>query len=223
MINPVFEAYGEKMRWIENPENEGFRFVGLTHDVDDAVDHTGWHLSEDNWIGETVSGVVYQVSGKNGAARYVVGYADPYNSDKNGHGPACLAMRVIDGDVTDCDWASDPVLRDAAREADGIAELMAEKERDYQAAHWAGREAREKATEAREACKAWVQATKASFAIFRNRHNIEKRDLKLLFKAQSEQARYLCKEFKTAREKFHAALDTEWHDVDTWRDGYSNY
>lgn len=162
----------EKLTWIEAPESVGFRFVGLAHDVGkaghaymrDAVDHRGWYLDDDG--GETVAGVVYQATGKGRRARYVVGYADPWNTDSQGRGPACLDLsRVILGDVRDSDWEACEGQREAARAADGFAESMAERERDYQRAWQQGRaygEALETAREARRECLALLATIRAN-------------------------------------------------------------
>lgn len=132
-------------RWIENPESMGLRLVGLAHEVSpaghaymrNAVEHTGWYL-DPHGMGETVSGVVYQVTGKDGRARYVAGYADPWNCDSKGNGPAYLCLELIQGDKRDSDWECDDGLREAARYADSMAETMAEQEREYQSAWGAG-------------------------------------------------------------------------------------
>ena len=79
------------------------------------------------------------MSGKGGRGRYLVGYADPWNCDKDGRGPALLSLDPMIGDPVHSDLECDPVLRDAARRADEIAGRMAEEERDYQTALEAGR------------------------------------------------------------------------------------
>ena len=159
--------------WIESPETVGLRFVGLAHDVGkaghaylrDAVTHSGWYL-ESEFQDETVSGVVYQVSGKGRRARYVVGYADPFNTDSQGRGPACLDLgRIILGDVRDSDWESCSGARDAARAADSHAESMAERERDYQDAWRMGGRygaALEAARAARRECLALLATIKGN-------------------------------------------------------------
>jgi len=174
----TFSAYGESAcRWIENPESKGLRLVGLAHDVGragyahlrDAVAHRGWYLDSDG-SGETVAGVVYQLPGRDGRARYLVGYADPYNADADGSGPALLSLDVIDGEPVDSHWDADPARREAATRADGIAERMAEAERDYQAGHADGRRARGKRAEALETGKAWIQACRDARAMWKARH-----------------------------------------------------
>lgn len=173
-----FAAYGESAcRWIENPESVGLRLVGLAHDVGkagythlrNAVEHTGWHLDPDG-DGESVSGVVYQLPGRNGRARYLVGYADAYNGDGRGNGPALLSLEILEGDATDSDWDADPMKREAATRADGIAERMAQAEREFQAGDRMGRKARRKADAARETGRAWLEACRDARAMWKARH-----------------------------------------------------
>ena len=149
----------ENLTWIENPESVGLRFVGLAHDAAPsnyaysrpAVDHIGWYL-DDNGFGETVSGVVYQLPAKNGLPRYIVGYADPWNCDKYGEGPACLDLtKVIIGKNGGCSFEADPTLRDAARLADSYAEWMAQEAREYDREWRNGQNARQIGEEMREA------------------------------------------------------------------------
>jgi len=130
----------ENLIWIENPAAVGLRHVGLAHEVaksgyayaHNAVDHTGWFLSEHQ--DETCSGVVYRLSGKGKACRYVVGVADPFNDDA-----ALLDLsRVIPGERLDSGLDFDSGLRDAARAADEHAESFAENARESNRAWRAG-------------------------------------------------------------------------------------
>ncbi len=171
----VFSAYGEsRLRWIEDPEAWGLRLVGLAHEVPAgsaylrrAVEHSGWYL--DSFQGETVAGVIYRLPGRAGRARYLAGYADPWNCDSRGRGPACLALDVITGEPGDHYGDSDPALREAARAADGIAERMAEESREIAEARDAGRAAREAAREALETGRALVTACRDARALWRLR------------------------------------------------------
>ncbi|MEP2533514.1 hypothetical protein [Shimia sp.] len=234
-VNSDFEAHGEsRVRWFEDPEKSGLRLVGLAHDAAPgghayyraAVDHSGWYLTPDNWSGETVAGVVYRLPGANGRARYLAGYADPYQTDKHGNGPALLSLEVFTGETLDSSWDQDSALRDVARRADGIAENMAEQEREYQTGHGAGRAARELAAEALEAAKRWTQAVRAARAVFRNRHRIDRRDRRLLMRAQVEQARDHCGEYLAARKaarkaRADAPSGRAWeNEADGFRNGY---
>lgn len=211
----TFEAHGEsRCRWFENPESRGLRFLGLAHDVGkagnaylrDAVDHRGWYLDSDR-LGETIAGVVYQLPGRDGRARYLAGYADPHNTDSDGRGPACLSLEVFAGERLDSSWDNDSVIRDAARRGDSMAESYASDERDYQDARLAGVGARELAQEALEACARWTQAVKAARAVYRNRNRINRADARLLFKAQADSARDYCQEFLEARKAARDARD----------------
>lgn len=116
-----FAAYGSKhMRWIESPATAGLRFVDYADKLAE-LGHTGWYLQNGDYT-ESVRGVVYSMAARDGAERFVGGYADPYND-----GPVCLDF----SDIRDSD-------RDAARAADHIAERMAKETREYEAAYQAG-------------------------------------------------------------------------------------
>ena len=231
--NPTHSAHGEdRVRWIEDPEAFGLRLVGLAHEFGrsryaytyPAVDHPGWYLHPDGIPGEVVSGVVYRMSGKTGCARYLVGYADPWNCDETGRGPALLCLDPILGDRVGADWEFDPVLRDAARRADRIAEVMAEEERDYQGAYEAGRAARQAGRAMRETAARYVGALRACRTVFRNRHRISVTEARLVLKALAGQARGLLADLRSARRAFRDGLETGpgWESGDThgWRNGY---
>ncbi len=113
MNGKTFQAYGCAMRWIENPASVGLRNVRYADEATRRIRHTGWFL--DDRCGETVRGVICQISGKDGADRYLAGYADPHND-----GPLCIDVGTV--------WDYD---EDAAVEADRIAERFAEDEREH--------------------------------------------------------------------------------------------
>ncbi len=97
--------------FIENPEN-GLRYLGKCHEVarkeDFRFDCQGWYLDE--YCDETVCGGVYMLP----HGRYVPATIDPW-----GNG-ACLDFSDIKDNA-----------RDAVYAADRLAELYAEKEREY--------------------------------------------------------------------------------------------
>lgn len=169
----TFAAYGETAcRWIENPESKGLRLAGLAHDVHPrAVRHTGWYTDDDGH-GDSVSGVVYQLPARRGRVRFLAGYADPWNTDKDGVGPALLSLEVYESANPGYFEETSDAAHDAARAADGMAESMAENEREYRAANDAGRDARAKAGEALEACRAWVAELRDVRAMFSERHSL---------------------------------------------------
>ncbi|RWE37433.1 hypothetical protein [Mesorhizobium sp.] len=115
------------MRWIENPSACGLRFVGYAHDLA-RLNHTGWFVDNDQ--NETIKGVVFQLSARDGKPLFVSGY-----EDANGNGYSLDFDDIETGaSGEDCDDAK----RDAARYADQIAEWIAEDEREYSAAWQAG-------------------------------------------------------------------------------------
>lgn len=119
---PKFEALGEShMRWMENPEAAGLRLVGFADELSRHIDHTGWFTDRD-FQDETARGIVYRLPARNGDSVFVYGYADPCND-----GPACLCFDITGDKLEAACWA------------DGIAELMAEQESEYQEAWRAGR------------------------------------------------------------------------------------
>lgn len=222
----VFSAYGEnQLRWIENPESKGLRFVGLAHEVarkirSRVVEHTGWYLDE--FQDETVSGVVYQLPGKDGVSRYLSGYADPFNCDKNGRGPALLSMEIFE------DMDSEAAQREAAQNADHIAERFAEEERAYQESHRLGREAREKATEALTLGKGMVAECRALRRFWKARNGSPALPAHLARQAirdALQSLRNARESYQEAREEFLEALETGhgWRcdNCAAWRDGYA--
>lgn len=209
--NPVQAG---KLQWIEHPESH-FRFVGLVHKINSPaqVDHTGWFL--DDFEHETVSGVVYQLTGRNGGDRYLAGYADPWNTDKDGHGPALMQMEIIES------------LEDAIRAADGLAETMAENERDYQTAHRAGREARTMATNALTEGKALIAACRDLRAMLPARRGFPGLPGPLIRDAIRDTVAAIRKHraaYEEAKERRADAWSTcpgwTWNGADAWRDGY---
>lgn len=118
--------------------DSAFRDTVAAHDVSGAgVEHTGWY---DNPHGESFRdgsglcfGVVCQLPGRNGRARYVAGYQF---GDWEG-GPT-LDLTMIYESPAESSWDAPDALTDAARAADSMAETMAEKEREYQTAWGAG-------------------------------------------------------------------------------------
>lgn len=229
----LFSAYGETAcRWIENPESKGLRFVGLAHDVAksnysylrNAVEHTGWFL-DNEILHETVSGVVYQLPARDGKPRYVVGYADPYNCDKDGNGPALLSVEVLEGERHDSyNHGYNPALRDAARRADSIAESMAEQEREYQDARRAGQTAREKTQEATQAGQEWIAEIRAFRDLWKARRNLQTATLKKQVKTVRAACANYIETRDTARVMRNDKPSTRQPETlqGAWLEGYEN-
>lgn len=159
-----FRHGGDVLRWIENTEAAGLRFVGWADDVA-GLRYTGWHCDDEGR--ETLRGGVWQMPGKAGAARLLYGYAEFEGRGEMNPGSAALCvsdvvtvpMRGEFGNLDETEGA-----RDAARWADGLAESTAEDRRDYDTAYQAGRRAAEldgEALELRERARAIAGAAKA--------------------------------------------------------------
>ena len=142
--------------WCEDPEGAlGLRFCGLAHEIAE-LRHTGHYC--DIHQDETMCGVVYRLPARNGKAGYMLGHADPFNRDKNGRGPARLEETVY--------WAEDDdhcngTLNRCAKWADGIAERVAESDREYSAAYEAGCSARMYLDQAADARREYLALKKA--------------------------------------------------------------
>lgn len=153
----VWEAHGDKLRWIESTADSGLRFVGWADDLPGGPSHFGWHC-EDDGDGDSLRGGVWQLPGRKGKARFLYGFAEMESRDREMNpGSAAICVSTIseadrtgpDACASDADESDE--LRDAVRWADGLAEAEAEDRRDYNRAYRAGREAAERDGEAIEA------------------------------------------------------------------------
>lgn len=236
---------GERGRWIEEPTLAGLREVGTPESIR-VTKTTGYYLNPYG-DGETVSGVVYQIPARDGRARFLAGYSDPF-----GNGGAFLSMEIFESD----DWraeraaklkrnpktpsyklpssesAADDAKREAAHRADGIAASMAEEEREYQEAYQAGANAREKAREALDAGKAWIALLREARNAFATRRargmvGITLAETLAAFRDSKTRIREACEEYQDARDAAREARDA----IGAWawrkygaaiREGYSN-
>lgn len=112
------------MRFVERPDRMGVRFVDYADKINRWLHHEGWFLDPDD-MGETVRGAVFQLPAKGGQERYLAGFQDPFGNDA-----ASIEVAVYD------------TKEEAARAADRLAEVYAEKEREYREAWNAGNRAR---------------------------------------------------------------------------------
>lgn len=124
--NPAHEAYGYRnLRWVENV-SDGLRLVGFADEIarkerSRAIEHRGWFTHDDGDPPDVLRGIVYQLPARNGQPQYVYGYDDPNNDDC-----ALLCFDPV------------PTVMEAARDADRLAEIYAEHERDFHRAWDAG-------------------------------------------------------------------------------------
>lgn len=168
--SPCRENIGnpQGVRWIEKPSSVGFRFVGFADEVSRGIDHTGWFTESDGYW-EVYRGAVYQLPARNGKPRYYAAYREGYDG-KCGWGDSAYgsdygAAGIDFSEIHDCPM-------EAARAADGLAETLAEKEREYNDAWRAAnqwdelgesmqakrREARQLVRDMREAIKSGISA-----------------------------------------------------------------
>lgn len=154
-------------RWIENPESIGLRLVGFADEIPDTgINHTGWFTND--FQDEMLRGVVFQISGRNGRARFLSGYACPCNPPA-----AMIDIEIQESD--DCrgdESAADETKRDAARSADQLAEWSAESEREYQESYDRGSKARELAGKALATGHLATASVRKAFNVFRARREL---------------------------------------------------
>ena len=197
----------DSMRWIENPAARGLR-IRAAHDVV-RLDHTGWYL-DSYGMGDTVHGIVAILPGRNGKARAVAGYADPFND-----GPVCIDVSEIfesDPDTYHCD-----AYRDASRRGDSIAERYAEQEREYHDAYDDGARARDAASDATACARRYVETVRAFRDTWRARHTVGRRVVAMALDCMRE----ACEDMRDARDKAREMRDGRGT-CDAWKEGYFN-
>lgn len=209
-----FDVGGESLRWIESTADAGLRFVGYADKLS-RLRHTGWHCDSFG-DGMTLRGAVWQLTGKGGQARLVYGYvAQDSDGTETNPGSAAVALSpqcVAPDDLTDN-------ASDAARYADRLAEISAEKERDYQDAYRAGREAAEldsAQAESRREAAALVREVRAA-------RRAGESSRPAIRAALSAQVASLLSAARRARRK----RDSLWADCgrameSAWRDGFAD-
>ncbi|TIU88860.1 MAG: hypothetical protein E5W06_00395 [Mesorhizobium sp.] len=142
----------ERLAFVEDVAGAGLRFVGKVEadtprgQIWSDRDSCGWYSDLDQ--SETIYGVVYQLPGRDGKARFVAGYA----SDDDCDGLPTLDLgHIFESDSCRGDYYGNVQehddARDAARAADSMAQRAAEQEREYKAAWQAGQRYSELADE----------------------------------------------------------------------------
>ena len=136
------KAGGYWLRWSETPED----WSELKGRADEILSlrHRGWYV--DAFEHETQFGIVREVRTAKGP-RYLACISDPWNGDKKGNGPCRIECRENGLPYWyDCE-------REAARNADGAAEVSAEEMRDYDEQWQERARAEDEAGEASETIK----------------------------------------------------------------------
>lgn len=136
---------------------DGFRDIGDSHDIV-RMDHTGWFKDAD--MSETICGHVWQLPARNGEPVYLAGYREPDSG---------YVILEVNGKR----FATYDDKEDAARAADGLAERVADEEREYNerwhAAHDADTEADDAKQEMRDIRKR-LRRVAATVRVLRNAH-----------------------------------------------------
>lgn len=118
--------------------DSAFRSTTPAHDVSGGPDHNGWYTDPFGDVFRDGSGlcfgVVCQLPGKGGRARYVAGYQF---GGVDG-GPTLDLTTVYESESTGWHGDTPDAMTDAARAADELARIAGEKEREYQTAWQAG-------------------------------------------------------------------------------------
>lgn len=160
--NLPFPQYARRgLAWVTDTGAAGLRLVGRVTtecggrngywEKSDKPDAGGWFTDPYGDVFRDGSGLcyglVFQLPGRGGKARFVAGY-----QFGGVDGGPCVDFGTIfeeaAGDYTHWDAPGDwQAARDAARAADGMAQRAAEEEREYQAAYMAGVKFAEKAEE----------------------------------------------------------------------------
>ena len=122
----AIRKYTTFARWCDVPEVYA-RFGGLAHEII-RLRNSGWFCDDIHTGGDEIArGVVYYIR----SIGYLAAVADPYNSDKEGNGP-CMFEVDEKGNIITYD-----TKEEAARNADGLAEIYAEKAREHNEKQWA--------------------------------------------------------------------------------------
>lgn len=152
IYNPEWTPDGtrERYRWIENA-SRGLRIVGPAHEVADRLASRGWYMDPTGDYGrdgtDLAVGYVLQLPSREGLPLYVPAILDDVNPD-------CYVVDFhnMHDDKVEC-----------ARDADRMAELYAEREREYRIAQGA----EDRIAESREAIGAARRAHTALAAEIR--------------------------------------------------------
>jgi uncharacterized protein YukE len=189
-FGPVFkrDCSNVSYRWIENVFRVGLRFIGYADDVCKSnfsymgeIRHNGWFT--DDFQSSKYRGVVLQTPAKDGVPRYLAGY-----ECANNPGTYLVEWDVVDGTKGgNAEGAQyDPLAREVARRADGIAEEWAEQEREYQSAWQELRDAREELSKSLTDVREEIADYKATLAVTRDSTSKPVEAIRLLDKAKRD-------------------------------------
>lgn len=204
-LDAPFKVGGYRLQWCENPP---MRKIGLATDTV-RLSHTGWCTNPDG-DGDTVHGVVFQLSPRNRKPRFVPALNDPCNPDGD------AAMLCLDHIVTADGSDPDRARYAAARVADQIAETYADEECRRVEIYRSGQDARKAACEALHAGKEWVGALRQIRNAFKARR--ARAAVGLTRDEQRDNMRHLIETARAAHCEYVGLRDTarDLRDIGTW-------
>lgn len=174
----AFAQTEKGMFFVEHPDAAGLREVGRVraecggrNGIWDTRGDSGWY---DNPHGESfkdgtglIYGVVFQLPGRNGLARFVAGYR---SGSDYGEGVTIDLGTIYESESARGDWSYSILdhddAQDAARAADHMAGRAAEREREYREAYDNGRDCVEAMREVKSVGKAWLKEYRELRAVF---------------------------------------------------------
>lgn len=226
LAGAVWTRSGDSFRWIENTAGLGLRFIAWADELPGGPVHTGWYTRADDFE-DTNRGGVWQLSGRNGRARIVYGYAEFEGRGEMNPGSAAICVSDVleinrrgEDSAYDCQRDAD-AMRDAARWADGIAESEAKTAREYDFAYQAGREAAEhdaEALDARKEALLLIRELKAALRV-----PMARAAFPTACKALRERIDSLLETISEAREKRDSLWDDCWSgQAEAWRAGFAD-
>lgn len=145
------------LAWIESAPDAGLRFVGYCDEINRHIRHNGWY--GDEFGDSTYRGVVLQRQAVDGYPCYLAGYEDPHNP-----GSYRVELRPRDWFV-DNGSIEGEAKTDAASRADRIAEIVAEREREYQYVWSKAGEAAQKLADANASGRAAIKALRQACSL----------------------------------------------------------
>lgn len=193
-------------RWVERPNLGGLRFVGFADELTDSrTIKCGWYLHPNGEPGECARGVVYQLPARAGESLLIPGLQlgewtrkgwqeqSTLGTVKQWQVPALLWFkdRIYGerGEAEEVQQRDSNLLREAARAADRLAEVYAERAREDNEAWQAGADWRESVSEARRLRKEARSLAKLAAKQPENRELLQRLARKHWNEAQEETAK----------------------------------
>lgn len=127
-VNPAHDYHGRKARWIEKAEAMGWRIVGFADEICRHINHRGWYTRDEPYDRDDIlRGAVIALPSRGGKRVLLAGYEDACN-------PGCYLVEAspVYGDIEGDSHKEG--CEQAAREADRLAEIVAEHERECNSA-----------------------------------------------------------------------------------------